>query len=301
MSVDGDTPETAGTPETVGKRWVVDALDANFELQAIERSRVTPVVVDFWAPWCAPCRMLGPVLERLADEYDGRFMLVKVNTEQAPYVASQFGVQSIPMVFALRDGQLVDQFQGALPEAEIRRWLDAWLPSEADEQTADGLHQLAADPAAAETAFRRALTANPKHWPAKIGLARSLLAQGKTSDCRSVVDELSARGFMESETDSLVAELKLREAASSAGDVDECRRLAEASPDDLSLQWALAQAAAASGDHPLAFETCLRLVQLDKTGLGQPAKELMVNLFQALGHGSDLVNQYRRKLSSALY
>ena len=108
---------------TAPSPWIIDGTEQNFDSEVLQRSQEIPVIVDFWAPWCAPCRELGPVLERLVTEAGGQFLLVKVDIDQQPGIAQAFGVQSIPHVFALRNGQLADQFLGALPEDQIRQWL----------------------------------------------------------------------------------------------------------------------------------------------------------------------------------
>ena len=118
--------------------WIIEADDATFQSDVAERSRELPVVVDFWAEWCQPCRMLSPILEKLAREFDGKFLLAKIETEKAPKIATAFGVQSIPAVYGLRDGQLVDFFAGLLPEVQIRSWIERLLPSPAEELVAEG-------------------------------------------------------------------------------------------------------------------------------------------------------------------
>src|SRR5262245_51129171 len=141
-------------------QWAVDVRDRDFETAVLERSKSTPVLVDFWAPWCGPCRTLGPLLERLADEHGGAFILAKVNVDEAPAVAQAFGIQSIPAVKGFRDGVLVGEFVGAQPEATVRKLLELVLPT-----AADGLVAAAAalGPEEAERTLREALEMEPRH------------------------------------------------------------------------------------------------------------------------------------------
>src|SRR4051812_21469536 len=128
----------------------IEATPETFERDVIERSREVPVLVDFWAEWCAPCRQLGPILERLADEYGGKFLLVKADTERLPEIASSFGVRSIPAVFALKDGHVVDSFVGAQPESAIRSFIDRLMPAPHERLVAEARGLEASDPEAAE-------------------------------------------------------------------------------------------------------------------------------------------------------
>ena len=149
--------------------WTIDVGDADFETEVLKRSEVTPVVVDFWAPWCGPCRALGPLLERLADEHQGAFVLAKVNVDEAPAVAQAFGIQSIPAVKGFRDGMLVAEFVGAQPEPAVRKLLETVLPSTTDRLVAEAA---ALAPDAAEAALREALETEPRHARALLALAR---------------------------------------------------------------------------------------------------------------------------------
>src|SRR5437763_1872031 len=166
--------------EAAGLRTILDVGDHDFERAVLERSKEVPVVVDFWAPWCAPCRALGPVLERLAHEHAGTFVLARVNVDEALAVSQVFGIQSIPAVKGFRDGALVAEFIGAQPEAAVRQFLTAVLPSEADRLAHAGeAKATAGDAAGAAVAFQEALTREGRHPRALLGLARLRAAAGE--------------------------------------------------------------------------------------------------------------------------
>jgi putative thioredoxin len=279
---------------------VVEATTASFAKDAIERSQGSLVVVDFWAQWCAPCRALGPMLEKLAAEYGGRFTLVKVETDACPEIAAEFGVRSIPAVFALRDQAVVDSFVGALPESAIRKWLDRLLPTESDRLIADAVALEASDPGGAEMKYRAALALKANDANVSIGLARVLLALGRIDEARALIATLESRGFLEPAAEKVKAELALR-SGGEATSLDALRAEADAAPGDHGRQWALAQALAASGAYAEALDRCLNLVENDRAGTGEPARKLMVNIFATLPDDSELAGEYRRKLSAALY
>src|SRR5581483_3773051 len=161
----------AGGPS---RPFVIDVTDQTFEAEVLERSKTTPVVVDFWAPWCGPCKTLGPVLERLAAEQGGAFILAKVNVDENPGVARAAGVQSIPLVLGVKDGQVVSEFVGAQPANVVQQFVARLLPGE--EQLAEG------DVAGAEERFRKALDARPGHPRASLGLARILGTDGRVDE-----------------------------------------------------------------------------------------------------------------------
>jgi len=280
--------------------WIVETNDAAFDRDVIERSRELPIVVDFWAEWCQPCRMLGPILEQLAREFAGKFVLVKADTERTQQAAMQFGVQSIPAVFFIHQGQPVDFFNGVMPEAQLRAWLERLLPTEADELTEEGRRLAASDPQAAEAKYREAIDANAKHVAARTALAELLLAQDRNTEAAEVLAPLEQRGYLEPEAEKVKAKLELQTGSGSA-DLQTARAQAERNPDDLPAQLTLAKTLAASGHYEEAFEVSLGLVERDRLGVGEEARAVMVDIFQVLPPDSTLVRDYRRKLSMALY
>lgn len=281
-------------------KYVVDVTAANFQ-QVIEQSLQMPVVLDLWSPSCAPCRELGPILERLAAEYGGRFLLGKVNVDDVPQVASAFGISSIPFVVAFDRGQPVNQFEGLLPEEQIRQWLDTFCPSQAQTLTAQALEIEESSPEEALKLLRHAAELEPGTREIQIHLARLLLAQGQEVETREIIERLEADGFLEPDAEHIKNQLDLLDVAEESGGVDEARKAAEADPENLELQLQLADALAVARKFEEAFEICLDIIRRDRTGVGEKAKESMVKMFDLAGQRSQLVADYRRRLTTLLY
>lgn len=243
--------------------------EATFQQEVVERSKSTPVLVDFWAPWCQPCRVIGPILDRVVGEANGDVVLAKVNVDENPGLARAFGVQGIPAVKVFKDGEVVHEFTGVPPQAEqaVRAVVQAVTPSEADRLTADGT----------EEAFRKALEIDHDHAAATVGLARLLAARGD-AEAEAEALELLGRVPETSEVAQLRAELELREVAPDADDVG-----AEA---------------LAEGDYEAALAAYLGQVQATKD---DAAREAMVRVFTALGDDHPLVREFRPRLARALF
>jgi putative thioredoxin len=285
---------------TDGPSPVIEATLANFESEVLDQSRTTPVVIDFWAPWCGPCRLLGPVLEKLAHEYDGKFVLAKVDTDREPELSAQFGIRSIPVVYGVRDGKVVDGFVGVQPEAAIRLWLGRLLPTPAEALASEAARLEPVDPQAAEAKYNEALVLDPELPAARLGLARTNFEQGRLEQAWSMIVELERRGFLEPEAEKLKAELTLKLHGGQKGGVEAARAALAANPENLNLKFQLAEALAAAGQYADALALCLELVERDRKRIGEKARQTMIAIFQLLPAGSELVTEYQRQLSLAL-
>ncbi len=281
--------------------WVFETTTDRFEKDVLQGSAARLVVVDFWAPWCGPCRQLTPILEKLAEEMNGRFQLVKVNIDENPELADAFRVQSIPYVAAIREGRAVTDFMGVHPEEKLREWITSLLPSKSDELVAKGRALEASDPKAALAAYREAAALDPQKDPIRIALARVLLKLNQDDESRKIISELESRGYLEPEAEKIKSQLELRAAAAEAGPLEEARRAASVHPEDLNLQLKLADALAVANRHEEALQILLDIIQKDRAGVGVEAKNTMVRIFDTMGPGSELVSTYRRKLATALY
>ncbi|MGH7895979.1 MAG: tetratricopeptide repeat protein [Candidatus Binatia bacterium] len=276
--------------------WVIDVGDADFEREVLDRSATTPVVVDFWAPWCGPCRTLGPLLERLAAESAGDFVLAKVNVDEAPGLASVFGVQSIPAVKGFRDGVLVAEFVGAQPEAVVRELLARVKPTEADRLVREAASLPVAE---ADAKLRAALASDARHPRALVALARVLGDRGDVGGALELLERVSGQGKIVQEADRLAAALRMR--GDGAGDEGALQARLASDPNDLAARIELGRALGARGRHEEALTELLTAVQRDPAHDDAAARKAMVDLFAVLGNDHPLTDRFRSELAKALY
>jgi len=274
---------------------VRDVDQQDFQRHVLQRSRDLPVVVDFWAEWCGPCRVLGPLLESLADRYQGSFELAKVDVDRNQDLAAQFGVQGIPTVVAFRDGAPVARFTGAVPEQALREWLDGIMPTEIDLMVDQArTARIEGDDTTAEHIFRQVLEQSPSHTEAGTSLASLLIDRGDTEEALIVLGKVDPDG----EVERLQAAARLK--ASSDDDIPELEALVDADADDHTARLNLAKALAARNEYEPALDNLLAIVRV-KGETKDEARLAMLDIFGVLGDEHPLTMSYRRRLASALF
>jgi putative thioredoxin len=279
---------------------VVETTDARFQKDVIEKSGQVPVVVDFWAPWCGPCRMIGPLLEKLAAEGGGAWILAKVNSDENPMLGRTFQISGIPTVLAFRNGKVVSRFVGAQPEKQIRDFLTQILPSECDTLAAEGEKKRKAGRFEdAEEVFSKALKADRVCAPALLGLARLRADQGRTREAAELLEEVPLGTPERAEADKISARLRVQTAGSL--DTEALRLRVQQNPGDVDSRYELGLALAAGGLYEDALREFLEVVTRDRTRKGEAARKSILDIFQILGPEHPLTQQYRPKLASTLF
>jgi putative thioredoxin len=262
--------------------YVVDVTDQTFGTAVLEESMRRPVIVDFWAEWCGPCKTIGPVLERLANEKQGAFLLAKLDVDANQQTAGMFGIQSIPAVKAFRNARLIEEFIGSIPESSIRQFIDAVVPTEADLIAAEGeMAEMQGRPDEAERLFNTALGTDPKNLRAQLGLARLAATRGELEKARSMLTPLRPNP----DAERLLAAI----------DISEWGQEAPVNP-----ELAGPMRDAAEGRFAPALERFLQIVMAGGDGRDS-AREAMLKIFSILGDQDPLTQEYRRKLAAALF
>lgn len=274
---------------------------ADFQRLVIDQSRQRPVLVDFWADWCSPCRVLMPLLGRLADEYAGKFFLAKVDTEQERDLAAEWQVRSLPTVKLFTDGRVVDEFMGALPEGEVRRFLERHIPRASDGVMARARELFeGGDRDQGLVLARQALADDPENDRLPLQLLEMLVAAEHYAEAGELIGGMSLDLRQSREVKAFESRVELATMADAPADLDELERLLAARPGDTSLRYDLAAAYAGRQRYAEAMADFLEVVRQDRTLHDDGARKALLKLFEVVDD-PQLVQEYRRKLAAALY
>jgi len=304
----GQKPATQGDGVAAGPggALIKDSSARTFVVDVLEASRDVPVLVDFWAPWCGPCKQLTPILEKVVREAKGAVKLVKINIDENQAIAQQLRIQSIPAVYAFRNGQPVDGFMGALPEGQVREFIKRLAsgvgPSPADELIAIAEEAVkAGDLATAAQAYGQILQEEPQNPAALGGLTRCYLASGDMERARQTLALVPPEHQNHEAIAGVQAQLTLADQANKAGDTGALQAKVNADPNDHQARLDLAVSLAARGDNEAAVNELLESIRRDRNWNEAAARKQLLTLFEALGSADPIVQSARRRLSSLLF
>lgn len=278
-----------------------DTTFESFAEQVIDASNEVPVLVDFWAPWCGPCKSLMPVLEKLAQEYQGGFKLAKVNIDEQQQLAQQFAVRSVPTVKVIRNGQVVDEFMGAIPEGDIRNLLSKHVVRESDTLMATALAKYEAGDKNAIQEMIDIVNNNPDNNNIRLQYVNVLLNEGQNEDAKLILESMPADIREQQEVKNLLSRLEVMAMASEFGDLDTLVQAVEQQPDNCEARHNLSTAYIANGNFEAALEQLFEIMKRDRSYNDDAGRKNMLKVFEMLGNSGPLVSAYRKKMAAILH
>ena len=279
-----------------------DIQGSDFEQVVIEGSQQVPVLVDFWAPWCGPCRALTPTLDRLANEYQGKFMLVKVNSDESPELSQRYNIRSIPNVKAFVDGELVDEFLGALPESAVREFIDRLLPTPGELLRRDAVAKArAGDVAGALEILAKAAALEPRNDAIQVDRIALLFESGQVQQARAAAEQLSPLAAQDARARQVLARLRLADESEGVGDESALEARVGSNPDDAEARLGLAKLYVKQQRYEPALDQLLEITRRDRRFGDDIGRKSVLAIFDLLGSDNEIVSRYRRQLSAALH
>lgn len=286
----------------MAQAYIFDVDESNFEGVVVENSHKLPVLVDFWAEWCQPCQSLIPVLHKVAEDLAGQVILAKVNSDEQQALAQQFGVRSLPTVKLFVNGEVVDEFTGAMPESHIHKMLDNYIVRESDNVMAEALQEY--EQGNVDSAIKKmaqAAASDPANLRVQLMYAQVLAQHEQVNEALAVLDNLPAEKRDDPEVTSLKAKLDI---AAQAGEVSDARALlkqVEDNPGDLAAREQLSAVYVTIGEYAQALEQLLEIMKRDRAYNDDAGRKGLIKIFELLGNEGPLVSEYRRKMGTLLF
>jgi putative thioredoxin len=305
LYVDSETGPQPAVVSAGGGDVIKDSDSENFMADVIEASAQVPVIVDFWAPWCGPCKQLGPMLEKLVHQAGGLVRLVKVNVDECQEIAAQLRVQSIPMVYAFKDGRPVDAFSGAVPESQLKTFINKLLdgakpPLEAALDQAQAMLD-DGDAESAAALYRQIQAEDPGNDAAIAGVLRATLAMGDKDTVSQIIEALPPEILAKAEVAAAISAFELSQQTEESGDVSELKAAVDAKPDDHQARLDYAVALFGNGRNEDAIDELIEIIRRNRTWNDEAARKQLLKMFEALGPTHELTVNGRRQLSSVLF